>query len=350
MASQILITGSTGFIGRHLAWDLTSQGHTVRVLARHSKKAHSLFSDTVEIQTGDVRDADSVKKACTGIDTIYHIAGIFRFGIRRHREIYATNVEGTENLLRAASSTNVTKVVHVSSASVLGRDKKASNQKAILDENDFPSRPPQFSPYKFSKWEAEKRALSWAKQGLPVVIANISCPIGHGDEAPTPTGRIIDDFIRGRFPCYCHVGLNFVNVSDVSTGLQKLAHAGRAGERYLLTNQNMWLKELLDCLANQTGMPTPRVCLPHWSIEAMSYFAEMFDFLNPRSKSARLCIETALESRNAQFFSNAKARQELGWSPSSIQIGIQQALAWFQGDSAAESIYASLPATKSHAR
>lgn len=350
MASQILITGATGFIGRHLTRDLAAAGHSVRVLARHPQKARSLFGDTVEISGGNLHDPASLQQACAGVETVYHVAGIYRFGLRHRREIHQTNVLGTENLLEAAAAAQVGKIVHVSSASVLDRSKSPGDPWPVLNETDFPSNPPRFSPYKYSKWQAERRVLAWVRRGLPVVIANPSCPLGSGDETPTPTGRMVRDFTRGLFPCYCRVGLNFVNVSEVSVGLQQVARVGRVGERYLLTNQNLWLKEFLGCLADQSGLPAPRLCLPHWSIQAMSCFGEMFDFLNPRSTSARLCLETALQARKAQFFSNAKARQELGWSPSSIQSGLQQALAWFQQEPVAESTCDTLPVTKSHVR
>ena len=348
MASQILITGATGFIGRHLTRDLASAGHAVRVLARSPQKARRLFADTVEVSAGDILDPVSLKQACAGVEIIYHVEGVYRFGIRHRREIHRTNIEGTENIFAAGAAAKVKKIIHVSSASVLGRPKSSSDPWPILSETDFPSDRPRFSPYKYSKWEAERRVLAWVKRGLPVVIANPSCPIGQGDETPTPTGQMIRDFIHGFFPCYCQVGLNFVNVSDVSIGLQQVAQSGRIGERYLLTNQNLWLKEFLDCLSRETGLPAPRMCLPQWSIQAMSCFGEMFDLLNPRSTSARLCIETALQSKNIQFFNTAKARHELGWSPSSIQSGIEQALAWFQHEAGSESTCDTLPATKSH--
>jgi dihydroflavonol-4-reductase len=330
MTSRILVTGSTGFIGRHLTQDLIKKGHDVRVLVRNPQKARSLFADAVDVCTGDLCEPAALKRACAGVEIVYHIGGIFRFGVRRRREIYRTNIEGTENLFSAAGDAR--KIVHVSSASVLDKPRTSSDPWPILNETDFPSLPPRFSPYKYSKWEAERRAAAWARRGLPVVIASLSCPVGFGDETPTPTGQMIRDFIQGRFPCYCQTGLNFANVSDVSDGLQRVARTGRVGERYLLTNQNMWLKEFLDYLANQCGLPSPRYCLPNWSIQAMGCLGEIYDLLKPGSTTARICLETAIQAPKVQFYDNAKACHELGWSPTSPKSGIRQAIAWFQNE------------------
>ncbi len=350
MNAQILITGATGFIGRHLTRDLLASGSTVRALVHSAERARGLFGDRVEIVLGDLGDPGSLQKACEGIDTVYHIGGLFKFGLRHSRKIYQANIDGAENLFQAASKAKVSKVVHVSSASVLSRAATTANPYPLLNETDFSATAPRFSPYKFSKWESENRALAWSKRGLPVVIASLSCPIGCGDEAPTPTGQIVRDFLQGRFPCYSKVGLNFANVTDVISGLKLTAEFGRVGERYLLTNENLWLKDFLDCLAEETDLPAPTVCLPQWSVEAISYFGEMFDLLNVRSNCARICIETALQARSTQFFDHSKARKELGWTPSPIQAGIQQAVEWFTAESRFESTCDALPVAKSHAR
>jgi dihydroflavonol-4-reductase len=350
MTSNILITGATGFIGRHLTRNLISEGLGVRVLARNPQKAHSLFAEKVEVSAGDLLDPASLARACAGIEIVYHIGGLYRFGLRHRRAMLETNMAGTENLLRAAAEVKVQKFVHVSSASVFWRAKNALDPCPVLDETDFPSSAPRFSSYKRSKWMAEQRVLAWVKRGLPAVIANPSCPIGSGDETPTPTGRMIQDFSRGRFPCYTRTGLNFVNVSDLGIGLQQVAKQGRVGERYLLTNENMWLKEFLDCLAELTGQAAPRVRLPNGLILAASFFGEGFDLLNARSTSARLCIETAIQANHAQFFSDAKARRELGWSPSAIRSGARQALDWFRAEPVPVQACDPLPVTKSHVR
>jgi dihydroflavonol-4-reductase len=335
MSSQILITGATGFIGRQLTRDLVSQGANVRVLARSPKKAQSLFGDDVEIVPGDVCDDAAVDAACRGIETIYHIAGTYRFGLRHRRELWRTNVEGAENLFRSAAVRKVGRVVHLSSGGVLR--KRAGAGDRLIDESDFPDQPPRFCAYKTSKWHAERSALAWAERGLPVVIASTTCPIGRGDESPTPTGRIIRDFIQGRFPFYCRTGLNFIGVGDLSRGLQCAAESGRAGQRYLLTDENLWLKEFLDLLAQETGMPAPRMRLPDGLIFLIGCGGDAVDLLNPYSTGARVCIETALQAKHRQFFNHAKTCAELGWKPvSSIQENIGEAVAWFRSETEVE--------------
>jgi dihydroflavonol-4-reductase len=337
MSSQILITGATGFIGRQLTRDLVALGCGVRILARSQGKAEALFGDHVDISVGDVCDPASVEKACRGIGTVYHIAGMYRFGLRHRHELWEANVEGAENLFRSAAAAGVGKVVHLSSGGVLKKSGVSNPvdptgpDSPLLDEKDFPAEAPRFSSYKASKWHSEQRALAWTRRGLPVAIASTTCPIGPGDDTPTPTGQIIQDFLQRRFPFYCRTGLNFIGVGDLSQGLQLVAESGRSGERYLLSGENLWLKEFLDLLAIETGLPAPRRCLPNALIRLIGFGGEAFDFFNPRSTSARVCLETSLQAERLQFFSNARARNELGWRPAgSIQENIGEAVAWFR--------------------
>jgi dihydroflavonol-4-reductase len=328
MPPQTLITGATGFIGRSLTRNLLAQGESVRVLARSRTKARALFGDHVEIVTGELADPTSLARACAGVELVYHIAGSYRFGLKHRRELWQTNVDGTENLLRAAHDARVDRVVHLSSGGVLGRRK---GDHALLTEEDFPETAPRWCSYKNSKWHSEQRALAWVARGLPVVIASTTCPIGRGDEAPTPTGRMISDFLQRRFPCYCHTGLNFIGIDDLSDGLRQVAALGRPGERYLLCHENMWLKDFLLQLSDETGLPPPAICLPNALVRVIGAGGELADLLNPRSRTARVCLETAVQSGRRQFFSNAKAQRELGWQPvQPIAGAVREAVAWFR--------------------
>jgi dihydroflavonol-4-reductase len=348
MSAQILITGATGFIGRQLTRDLVRHGVRVRVLARDPLKAQQLFGEGVEIRPGDVCDEAVVDAACRGIDTIYHIAGTYRFGLRHRRELWRTNVEGTENVLRSAWAARAGKVVHLSSGGVLRR--RGCDAGRLINETDFPTQPPRFCPYKASKWQSEINVLAWAKRGLPVSIASTTCPIGRGDEAPTPTGRIVRDFLRRDFPFYCRTGLNFIGVADLSAGLQRVAEAGRTGERYLVSDENLWLKDFLQLLSVETGFPAPRWRLPDPLIRVIGCGGELFDLFNRGDASARVCVETALQASCTQFFSNAKARTELGWQlAGSIQENVAEAVAWFRSDTEVDLAPAS-PSVDSHVR
>ena len=349
MPSQTLITGATGFIGRRLTQDLVAHGVSVRVLARSRVKAWNLFGGDVDIAVGDVGDTDSLDKACRGIKTIYHIAGIYRFGLRHRHELWQANVIGAENLLRSAAAAGVDKVVHLSSGGVLNKGDNFDPAMPLIDENDYPAKAPRYSPYKSSKWHSEQRVLYWVQQGLPVVIASTTCPIGGGDETPTPTGQIIRDFLDRRFPFYCRTGLNFVGVGDLSQGLQLVAESGQIGHRYLLSGENLWLKEFLDILAQETGIAAPRMCLPNALIRLAGCGGEVADFFNPRSASARVCLETALQAKKVQFFNNAKAREELGWKlRGSVQDNIGEALAWFRSEREIELAVAASTSVESH--
>ena len=331
MSSPTLITGATGFIGTQLTRDLLAMGRPVRVLARNPAKALELFGRGAEICPGDLTDPEAVARACDHVSTIYHIGGIYRFGLRHRPELWRTNVEGTENLMQAAARSGVGKIVHLSSGSLLKKE-KPGHENSLLNENDFPDAPPPASAYKYTKWHAEKRALAWARRGLPVAIASTTCPIGAGDDGPTPTGQIVGDFLDRRFPFYCRTALNFISVADLSRGLQRVAAVGRPGERYLLSNENLWLKDFLDLLEAETGMPAPARCLPQWAIFLAGCGGEAFDYLNPRSRGARVCLETAVQAERLQFFSNARAVRELAWRPEvTIALAIREAVAWFRG-------------------
>jgi dihydroflavonol-4-reductase len=349
MAPQSFITGATGFIGRTLTRSLLARGEGVRILARSAAKARALFGDQAEIVVGDLADAGALARGCRGIERVYHVAGSYRFGLRHRRELWSTNVDGTENLLRAAQGAGVARVVHLSSGGVLERRDGAGP--VLLTEDDFPARAPRWSAYKNSKWHAERRALAWAARGLPVTIASTTCPIGRGDEAPTPTGGMIRDFLRGRFPVSCRTGLNFIGIDDLAGGLQQVAAAGRPGERYLLSHENMWLKDFLQQLALETDRTPPAFCLPDGLVRLIGAVGEVADLVGSRGGTARVCLETALQASRRQFFSNAKARRELGWEPARpIGDAMRDAVAWFRDEAEVEYPPAAEAPVGSHVR
>jgi len=210
----------------------------VRVFCRTPKKADRLFGDQVEISCGDLCDWASVTRAVRGSDVIIHLGATFQFGRRASRTIEETNVHGTRHMLMAAERYNVARFVQVSSTGVL------EGGRALLTEGDYPKHVSKDQSYRRSKWLSELAALEAIHRGLPVTVASPTSPLGAGDEAPTPTGRIVHDYVRGRFPFGARVGLNFIHVRDLADGVLAVADRGRTGERYLLGHHNVWLQEI----------------------------------------------------------------------------------------------------------
>ena len=316
--AQFLITGGTGFIGRHVVVRLLDRGAAVGVFCRAPEKAQRLFGKRVKVFPGDLRDRASVAEAVRGCPVVIHVGATFQFGPAARRLAEETNVRGTEYLLDAAEHSRVERFVYVSSGGVL------EGGPGRLTERDFPSQVPRYEPYRRSKWLGELAALSAAQRGMPVTIASPTCPLGEGDEGPTPTGRIVDDYLRGHFPFSACVGLNFVHVGEVADGILAVAERGRIGERYLLGHHNVWLQEFLQALGRVTHRRAPHLRLP----QAVITFAGA---LGEAMGSHRVCRKTAAHARRRQWFDFSKANQELGWIPRrSLQSIADVAVRWFQ--------------------
>ena len=329
MSTQVLVTGGTGFIGRHLVELLLEQGHPVRALARHASKARALFGGRAEIVEGDLLDGASLTPACEGMEIIYHVGGLYRFGPGHAAELQNVNAEGTCRLLAAAVRCKPRMFVHVSSAGVLQSDQ------ALVTETDLPAERPRFSPYKASKWDAEQAVLRAAAEGLPAILASPTCPIGAGDEQPTPTGAMVKDFLEGRFPFLCRTGLNFIGVEDVARGLVAAARKGRPGTRYVLGNENLYLSQFLTLVGREAGLPVPRWTLPWPLIFGAGLVAETAAKIGVAPKQ-NLCLETVLQARRIQFFDNSRTRRELDWAPQEdLASSVRRAVDWFRKHSQA---------------
>jgi dihydroflavonol-4-reductase len=315
---QFLITGGTGFIGRHVVHQLLDRGAAVRVFCRAPEKARRLFGNHVEIASGDLRERTSVAAAVRGCQVVIHLGATFQFGPEARRAAEETNARGTEYLLEAARQNSVERFVHVSSSGVL------EGRPGLLTERDFPSHVPRYEPYRRSKWLGELAALAAAQCGLPVTIASPTSPLGEGDEAPTPPGRMVLDYLRGRFPFSARVGLNFIHVGELADGILAVADRGRTGERYLLGHHNVWLREFLGALARATGRGVPRFALPQPAIALAGAIGETIG-------SERICRETAAHARRRQWFDFSKATQELKWNARiPLQTITDEAVRWFQ--------------------
>jgi dihydroflavonol-4-reductase len=247
VSKKALVTGVSGFVGSNLARLLLERGYEVRALMRKQSHPGNLPKhQALESMEGDLQDANSLKRAAKGCDEVFHVAADYRFWAKYPRELYLNNVTGTENLLRASGEAGVSRIVYTSTVGAIGLadEPKPCNEDTAEDPGQFDS------DYKGSKFEAEKVALRYAKEGLPVVIVNPSTPIGPWDRKPTPTGKVIVDFVNGKIPAYVETGLNFADVRDVCEGHLLAAEKGRVGERYILGGHNLSMVQFLSLLAH----------------------------------------------------------------------------------------------------
>jgi dihydroflavonol-4-reductase len=322
-----LVTGGTGFIGAHVVRALLARGRKVRCLVRSESRRSNLEGLNVEIVVGDVTDPASLVPAMQGVATVFHCAADYRLSVPDPRPLFECNVGGTENVMRAASQARVGKVVHTSSVGALGRT--ADGSPATEDTPVAASS--LIGPYKRSKYEAERVAEQWSQRGLPVVIVNPSTPVGELDVKPTPTGQMIVDFLNRRMPAYVDTGLNLVDVRDVAEGHILAAERGRVGQKYILGNRDMTLKEILDALSRLTGIPSPRIRLPHW----IPLTAAAFDAAKSRitGRAPRIPLEGVRMSRYRMFFDPSKAVRELGLARNPVDDALARAIAWFRENS-----------------
>ena len=319
-----LVTGGTGFIGAHVVRALLARGREVRCLVRPGTPRDNLAGLPVEIVPGDLGDAASLARACSGADIVYHVAADYRLYVRDPREIYRTNVEGTKALLRAAGDAGVTRFVHTSSVGALGltADGTPATETTPISLDRV------IGHYKRSKFLAEREAEAAAAAGLPVVIVNPSTPIGEYDIKPTPTGQVIVDFLGRRMPAYVRTGLNLVDAKDVAEGHLLAAERGRVGEKYILGNRNMTLKEMLDELAAITGLPAPRLRVPH----ALPMLVGAIDttFARLTGRVPRIPLEAVRMSRKTMYFDASKAVRELGLPQTDVAVALRRAVEWFR--------------------
>jgi dihydroflavonol-4-reductase len=319
-----LVTGGTGFIGAHLVRALLARGESVRCLARAGSRRDNLEGLDVEIATGDLCDPQSIRAAVAGCDAVYHCAADYRLYARDPSEIYACNVEGTRCVLRAAADAGARRIVYTSSVGALG-----------LESNGMPATETtpvtlecMIGHYKRSKFLGERVAEEIAREGAPLVIVNPSTPVGELDIKPTPTGKMIVDFLNGRMPAYVDTGLNLIDVRDVAFGHLLAAERGRPGERYILGYVNLSLREVLGVLGRLTGLPAPWLRVPHW-LPAI-YASVATSLARARGVEPRVSIESVRMSRYRMYFDAAKAVRELGLPQTPIENALDRAVAWFR--------------------
>jgi dihydroflavonol-4-reductase len=321
---KVFVTGGTGFVGAHVIRKLIERGQHVFALVRPFGNPTLLKSLDVETVTGDITDFDSVNSALVGIDELYHVAADYRLWASDPREIYYNNLGGTLNVLEAALRRGVGRVVYTSTVGCLGipKDGSAGNEDTPVKREDV------VGHYKKSKFDAEQVALEYADKGLDVVIVNPSTPVGPGDVRPTPTGKIILDFLMGKMQAYVDTGLNLISVEDVAEGHLLAAEKGVRGCKYILGNHNLTLKQILKMLAEITGRKPPSVCIPHWAALVASVANTAYNSALARPPS--IPIEGVLMARKKMFFSSEKAVTQLGLPQSPVEDALAASVEWFK--------------------
>jgi dihydroflavonol-4-reductase len=312
-------------VGSALVRRLLDRGEEVVTLCREKSDCRNLTGLKVEVVHGDLLDRESCLKAMKGCRRVYHAAALYSLWVADKSELYAVNVEGTRNVLSAAREAGVEGVVYTSTVGTLGNkgDGTPGREDTPVSINDM------VCDYKRSKFLAEQVALEFAADGLPVVIVNPSTPVGPRDIKPTPTGKMILDFTRGRMFAYLDTGLNLIDVDDVADGHILAMEKGVPGEKYILGNRNMMLKDIFEMLSGMTGIPAPRVRLPYGFVYSVAYVnTKLSDYITRKPPLAPL--DAVKMARKIMFFDSSKAIRELGLPQSPVEDALERAVKWFR--------------------
>ncbi|HEX4154090.1 MAG TPA: hopanoid-associated sugar epimerase [Acidobacteriaceae bacterium] len=320
---RVFLTGATGFLGSHVARLAAEQGAELRLLTRKTSKTENL-PKSAELVEGDLREPAGFAAALRGCDALIHVAADYRLWVPDPAEMYKANVAGTRELLWLAREAGVRRVVYTSSVATMGFRKDRS----IVDEETPVSEADMIGHYKRSKWMAEQAAIAAARAGQEVVILNPTTPVGAMDVKPTPTGRILVDFLNKKFPAYVETGLNLVDVEEIARVHLAALERGRFGERYILGGENLTLKQILDKLAAMTGLPSPAMKVPHAVAMAFAFFDETITG-KLRGKEPRATVEAVRMGKKMMWASSAKAEGELGWRVLPVEGALRNSVEWF---------------------
>ncbi len=324
---KVFVTGATGFVGSHVARVLAGQGADLRLLVRASSDLRNIQGLKADRVIGDLRDPVSIEKAMAGCDVVFHVAADYRLWVRDPEQMYRANVEGTRAVLAAAQKNKVRRVVYTSSVATMG----FTSNGVGADENSPVALDGMIGPYKRSKFMAEEIALEAGRSGMDVVVVNPSTPVGEQDIKPTPTGRIVVDFLKKKFPAYVDTGLNLVDVTECARGHVAALEKGRSGERYILGGENLTLKQILDKLAAITGLPSPKIRVPYVMALATGVVDEIVTG-RILGREPRATIDAVRMGRKKMFVSSAKAERELGWKIVPVDGALRRAAEWFRAN------------------
>jgi dihydroflavonol-4-reductase len=331
---KAFVTGATGFLGSHVARVLAEQGAELRLLVRPTSDLRNIEDLNADRVVGDLRDAASIAKALAGCDVVFHVAADYRLWVRGRdsNEMYRSNVEGTRSVLEAARKARVRRIVYTSSVATMGFTSGSHSKNGHMTDEESPvSLGDMIGHYKRSKFMAEQVAVEAARSGVDVVIVNPTTPIGERDIKPTPTGRIVVDFLKRKFPAYVETGLNLVDATECARGHVQALEKGRSGERYILGGENLTLKQILDRLAAITGLPSPTVKLPYIFALAAGVVDEMVTG-RLLGREPRATIDAVRMGRKMMFVSSAKAVRELGWRTVPVDGALRRSVEWFRAN------------------
>jgi dihydroflavonol-4-reductase len=320
---RLFLTGATGFVGVHVASLAAEQGAELRLLVRKTSNLDNLPVGA-EVVEGDLREPAGFAAALRGCDALIHVAADYRLWVPDPAEMYKANVEGTRELLRLAREAGVRRVVYTSSVATMG----FKSDGTVVDETTPVSETNMIGHYKRSKWLAEQVAIAAARAGQKVIVLNPTTPIGSMDAKPTPTGRIVVDFLNRNFPAYVDTGLNLVDVDEVARMHLVALERGRPGERYILGGENLTLKQILDRLAAITGLPSPKMKVPHAVAMGFAFFDETITG-KLRGREPRATVEAVRMGKKMMFACSAKAERELGLRVMGVDEALRSACAWF---------------------
>jgi len=322
---KALVTGATGFVGAAVARALNATSTEVRVLIRRDSDLRNLGGLKVEQAYGDLRDRDSLRRALSGCQQLYHVAAHYALWAKDPSVFYEVNVTGTRILLETARELGTERIVYTSTIGAIGLPIGGG-----LGTEETPVSLSQMAgDYKRSKYLAEQEVLKLAHAGLPVVIVNPSAPVGQGDIKPTPTGQMIVDFMKGRMWAYIETGMNLVDVDDVAVGHLRAMERGRAGERYILGNRNLSLREIFETLSNLTGVTAPRIKLPWQAILPLAHLNRWIaDYLT--HQSPRIPLEGVRMAKYRMHYDCSKAVRELGLPQNPVELALEKAVRWFR--------------------
>ncbi len=320
---RLFITGASGFVGAHVARLAFEQGAELRLLVRPTSNRDYLPA-TADLITGNLRAPEAFSSALQGCDALIHVAADYRLWVPDPAEMYQANVEGTRKLLQLAREAGVPRVVYTSSVATMG----FRTDGTVADESSPVSEAYMIGHYKRSKWIAEQVAIDAARAGQHVILLNPTTPIGALDAKPTPTGRIVVDFLKRNFPAYVETGLNLVDVREVARMHLRALEVGTPGERYILGGANLTLKQILDQLAGLTGLPSPKVKVPHAVAMAFAFLDETVTG-KLRGKEPRATVEAVRMGKKMMFASSARAERELGLQVLPVEAALREACHWF---------------------